>query len=142
MNIRAMTISDYEEVLALWQITSKRALSRSDERDQIDRFLSRNEGLSQVAVEDEKIIGTVLAGHDGRRGFLYHMAVLPQYRRKGIGEKLAKTALEQLKEQGIEKTRIFVFIDNFTGQGFWYSLGFSRRHDLYTYAYDDTEVPK
>ena len=77
-----MTIGDYDEVFALWQITSKRALSAADERSQIERYLHRNEGMSQVAVIDGKIVGTVLAGHDGRRGFIHHMAVLPDYRRR------------------------------------------------------------
>ena len=77
MQIRAMTIQDYDEVFAMWQITSKRALSKADERGQIERYLNRNAGMSQVAVVDGRIVGTVLAGHDGRRGFIHHMAVLP-----------------------------------------------------------------
>ena len=82
MQIRPMTINDYDEVFAMWQITTKRALSKADERDQIERYLLRNAGMSQVAVVDGKIVGTVLAGHDGRRGFIHHMAVLPDYRRR------------------------------------------------------------
>ena len=72
-----MTIEDYDEVYAMWQTTSKRALSKADERGQMERYLSHNKGMSQVAVIDGKIVGTVLAGHDGRRGFIHHMAVLP-----------------------------------------------------------------
>ena len=82
MIIRPMTIDDYDEVFAMWQITTKRALSKADERSQIERYLRRNEGMSQVAVIDGKIVGTVLAGHDGRRGFIHHMAVMPEYRRR------------------------------------------------------------
>ena len=54
-----MTIGDYDEVFAMWQITSKRALSKADERGQIERYLNRNKGMSQVAVIDGKIVGTV-----------------------------------------------------------------------------------
>ena len=97
MVIRAMTIEDYDEVFAMWQITSKRALSSADERSQMERYLKRNEGLSQVAVIDGKIIGTVLAGHDGRRGFIHHMAVLPEYRRRRIGHALAEKAIEMIR---------------------------------------------
>ena len=62
-----MTIDDYDEVYEMWQITTKRALSKADERDQMERYLKHNAGMSQVAVVDGKIVGTVLAGHDGRR---------------------------------------------------------------------------
>ncbi len=106
MVIRAMTIEDYDEVFAMWQITSKRALSSADERSQMERYLKRNEGLSQVAVIDGKIIGTVLAGHDGRRGFIHHMAVLPEYRRRRIGHALAEKAIEMIRSEGIEKLLI------------------------------------
>ena len=69
MIIREMTIDDYDEVYEMWQITTKRALSKADEKDQMERYLKHNAGMSQVAVVDGKIVGTVLAGHDGRRGF-------------------------------------------------------------------------
>ena len=107
MIIRPMTKEDYDEVYAMWQTTSKRALSNADSREQIERYLDRNAGMSQVAVADGKIVGTVLAGHDGRRGFIHHMAVMPQYRRKGIGHSLANTAIEKIKAEGIDKTHIF-----------------------------------
>ena len=78
MIIRPMKIEDYDEIFAMWQITTKRALSKADERSQIERYLIRNEGMSQVAVVDGKIVGTVLAGHDGRRGFIQRrLSALP-----------------------------------------------------------------
>lgn len=95
MIIREMTIDDYDEVYEMWQITTKRALSKADERDQMERYLKHNAGMSQVAVVDGKIVGTVLAGHDGRRGFIHHMAVLPEFRRKKIGHALAQTAIQK-----------------------------------------------
>ena len=107
MIIRPMKIEDYDEIFAMWQITTKRALSKADERSQIERYLIRNEGMSQVAVVDGKIVGTVLAGHDGRRGFIHHMAVLPEYRRRHIGHKLAQKAIECIAADGIDKTHIF-----------------------------------
>ena len=90
VQIKPMKIEDYDEIFAMWQITSKRALSKADDRDEIERYLKRNEGLSQIAVCDNKIVGTVLAGHDGRRGFIHHMAVMPDYRRKGIAKAMAE----------------------------------------------------
>jgi ribosomal protein S18 acetylase RimI-like enzyme len=129
-----MSIEDYDGVFSLWRITSSRALSFSDEKEELNKFLLRNEGLSVVAVCDGEIIGTVLAGHDGRRGFIYHMAVSPSHRRMGIGKRLAETAIRNLSSAGISKTHIFVFNDNFTGQGFWSSLGWVLRDDLLVFA--------
>lgn len=134
MTIREMQESDYGEVSAMWQVTSKRALSKSDGREEICRYLKRNEGLSVVAEEDGKIIGAVLVGHDGRRGFLHHMAVLPQYRRHGVARRMAQAALEGLNREGIDKTHIFVFSDNQAGQAFWSSMGFLRREDVLVYS--------
>ena len=135
ITIRPMTIKDYDEVYAMWLITSRRALSSADERPQIERYLKRNEGLSQVAVVDGKIVGTVLAGHDGRRGFIHHMAVLPEYRRRHIGHALAEKAIEKIKSEGIEKTHIFCYRDNETGQKFWRDFGFVKRDDIFDFSY-------
>ena len=139
MTIRPMTIGDYDEVFAMWQITSKRALSTADERGQIERYLNRNSGMSQVAVIDGKIVGTVLAGHDGRRGFIHHMAVLPEYRRRHIGHKLAEKAIEKITEDGIEKTHIFCYRTNEAGQKFWSDFGFERRDDIFDFSYNNID---
>ena len=135
ITIRPMTIDDYDEVYAMWQITTKRALSSADERVQIERYLKRNEGLSQVAGADGKIVGTVLAGHDGRRGFIHHMAVLPEFRRRHIGHALAEKAIEKITAEGIEKTHIFCYQNNETGQKFWSDFGFVKRDDVYVFSY-------
>ena len=132
-----MTKEDYDEVYAMWQTTSKRALSNADSREQIERYLDRNAGMSQVAAADGKIVGTVLAGHDGRRGFIHHMAVMPQYRRKGIGHSLANTAIEKIKAEGIDKTHIFCYQNNETGQNFWKDFGFKKRDDVFVYSFDN-----
>ena len=137
MIIRPMTKEDYDEVYAMWQTTSKRALSNADSREQIERYLDRNAGMSQVAVADGKIVGTVLAGHECRRGFIHHMSVMPQYRRKGIGHSLANTAIEKIKAEGIDKTHIFCYQNNETGQNFWKDFGFKKRDDVFVYSFDN-----
>ena len=140
MVIREMTIEDYDEVYEMWQTTSQRALSKADERGQMERYLSHNKGMSQVAVIDGKIVGTVLAGHDGRRGFIHHMAVLPEYRRKRIGHSLAEKAIEMIKLQGIDKTHIFCYQNNETGQSFWRDFGFNKREDVFVYSFDNDKI--
>ena len=136
MIIREMKAEDYEEVYAMWQITTKRALSKADSKEGIPKYLARNPGMSQVAVIDGKIVGTVLAGHDGRRGFIHHMAVMPRYRRHGIGHKLAQTAIDKIQAEGIDKTHIFCYQNNETGQSFWKNFGFKRRNDVFVYSYE------
>ena len=140
MIIRPMTIDDYDEVFEMWQTTSRRALSAADERDQMERYLRRNEGMSQVAVVDGKIVGTVLAGHDGRRGFIHHMAVLPEYRRRRIGHSLAEKAIEKIRAEGIDKTHIFSYQNNEIGQNFWRDFGFEKRDDVFVYSYDNHQL--
>ena len=130
MLIRPMTIEDYDEVYAMWQITSKRALSSADSRENIERYLGRNQGMSMVAVCDGRIVGTVLAGHDGRTGFIHHTAVHPDYRRKHIGKALVQKATEKIAQSGINKTQIYCYKDNVTGQSFWRSMGFNRTDNV------------
>lgn len=136
MIIREMTIADYEEVYQMWQTTSKRALSKADEKPQMECYLKHNAGMSQVAVIDGKIVGTVLAGHDGRRGFIHHMAVMPEYRRNRIGHSLAERAIEKIKSEGIDKTHIFCYQNNETGQSFWRDFGFVKRDDVFVYSFN------
>ncbi len=130
MHIRPMKIEDYDEIYAMWQITSKRALSPSDSRENIESYLRRNPDMSMAAVCDGKIVGTVLAGHDGRTGFIHHTAVHPDYRRQHIGKALVEKALEKLSEAGIKKTQIYCYSDNSAGQEFWSSMGFKRTDNV------------
>lgn len=132
--IRAMTIEDYDEVFAMWQITTKRALSDADNRENIAFYLDRNPNMSQVAVVNGKIVGTVLCGHDGRRGFIHHMAVLPEYRRHQIGMKLARKGLDAICAAGIAKTHIFCYTNNQLGQSFWKAMGWEKRDDVYVFS--------
>lgn len=130
MQIRPMTINDYDEIYAMWLITSKRALDSADSRENIEKYLLRNPDMSMVALDGDKIVGTVLAGHDGRVGFIHHMAVAPDYRRRHIGQALAKAACERIFAEGIDKIQIYCFCDNEAGQKFWNSLGFVRTENI------------
>ena len=139
MIIREMKPEDYDQIYSMWQITSTRALSEADSRQGIEKYLARNPGMSMVAEIDGKIVGTVLAGHDGRRGFIHHMAVMPQFRRHGIGKKLAKAATDKIFEDGIDKIHIFCYQNNETGQSFWRDFGFEKREDVFVYSYKDSK---
>jgi len=131
MQIRIMTPDDYERVYALWKSTPGVGLSDVDDtKASITRFLKRNNGCCFVAEEREQLVGTILSGHDGRRGHIYHAAVHPDFRRQGIGRALVQAALDALAAEGITKAMLVVFQVNADGNEFWESLSFTTRDDL------------
>lgn len=131
MNIRKMHIDDYEQVYALWLSCKGMGLNSVDDTmDGIKRFLERNPETCFVAVSDSIIVGVIIAGNDGRRGYIYHTAVNPDFRRQGIGKELVNAALEALKRCGITKTALVVFEHNQEGNEFWEEMGFVSRNDL------------
>lgn len=131
MRFRTMQCEDYDEVYALWLSCSGMGLNNLDDsREGIAVFLNRNPQTCFVAAEEEKIVGAIMVGSDGRRGYIYHTAVHPDYRRRGIGKALVERALQALKEIGIHKVAMVVFRSNLDGNLFWEKLGFTIREDL------------
>lgn len=131
MNIRKMSIEDYEDVYALWTSCSGMGLNNLDDsKEGIDKYLKRNPTTSFVAEDDGKIVGVIMAGHDGRRGYIHHTAVLPSYRNRGIAKRLVDAAVNALDEEGINKIGLVAFAKNEIGNGFWKKMGFSVRDDL------------
>ena len=97
MIIRTMTINDYEQVYALWLNTPNMGLNNLDDsKDGITKYLSRNPNTCFVAESDANIIGVILSGHDGRRGYIHHTAVSGDMQRRGIGDALVKVAMSAL----------------------------------------------
>lgn len=132
MNIeyRLMNIEDYEQAYDLWLLCGNGLNNKDDSREGIDKYLKRNPITSFVAVCEEKVVGVILCGHDGRRGIIQHACVSPEYRRFGIGSKLVDLALEALKAEGINKVLLVAFKKNEGGNKFWESQGFTLREDL------------
>jgi len=131
MEIRKMTIDDYDGVYALWMSCRNMGFNDVDDsREGIGRFLRRNPETVFVAVEGDDVEGVILGGHDGRRGFIHHMAVRGSCRRKGLATKLLDTCLEAMKRENISKVALLVFKYNEAGNAFWESQGFTVRDDL------------
>ncbi len=131
INFRTMTIDDYDRVYELWINTPGMGLNTTDDsREGIDKYLKRNPTTSFIAECDGKIIGVIMAGHDGRRGFIHHTAVLPEYRNQGIAKKLVDCAMSALDKEGINKVALVAFKKNDVGNGFWANIGFTERNDL------------
>ncbi|WP_020405340.1 GNAT family N-acetyltransferase [Hahella ganghwensis] len=134
--IRSMNIGDYSAVIALWNESEGLTLRDSDSKDAIARYLARNPGLSFVALFEESIVGGVLVGTDGRRGYLQHLAVASHYRGLGVGRQLVAAALEGLKAQGIEKTHLFVHAVNKEAQKFYEGLGWIARDEIRMFSFN------
>jgi N-acetylglutamate synthase len=131
IRISNFTIESYDRVLDLWkQCGEGIGLSDSDSRENIQLYLDRNPGMSLIAELDNELAGVILAGHDGRRGYIHHLAVSPSYRRQGTGKLLVNTCLIKLKDAGILKCHILIFNNNQAGLKFWKSIGWTFREDI------------
>ena len=131
-----MTIEDYDEVFALWtKIRGFGIRSIDDSKEGIEMFLKRNPSTSVVAEEDGKIIGSILCGHDGRRGCLYHVCVDEAHRRKGIGKAMVVRAMEALRAERINKVTLIAFTDNDLGNAFWNTIGWTKREEYNYYDF-------
>jgi ribosomal protein S18 acetylase RimI-like enzyme len=128
--LRAMTPADYHAVLALWRASEGIGLNESDTREAIAAYLMRNPGFSLVTEIEGVIVGALLSGHDGRRGYLHHLAVASPHRRRGLGRALVDESLARLHAQGIAKCNIFLFANNAAGRAFWLREGWTPREDL------------
>jgi len=127
-----MLEADLDEVLDLWRSTPGVGLNEADEPARLRAYLARNPGLSLVARDGRKLIGAVLCGHDGRRGYLNHLAVAVEYRNRGLGRRLALACLSKLQSLGIARCNIFLYNDNEPGERFWTHCGWRERTDLKT----------
>lgn len=132
MIIRNFTIDDYDRVYALWMSSKNMGFNNVDDsREGIDRFLKKNPNTCFLAEEDGRCIGIIMAGNDGRRGYIYHTCVAEEYRGRGIGRQLVERTVEGLKAEGITKAALVAFTRNEAGNAFWEKMGFVRRDDLY-----------
>ena len=126
-----MTIADYEKVYALWMSCKNMGFNDIDDsKEGIARFLERNPNTSFVAIENDELLGIILGGHDGRRGYIYHMSVAENHRKKGIGSALVEKCLESFKNEKISKVALLVFKYNEAGNTFWEKQGFILREDI------------
>jgi len=130
LNIHEMSIDDYQEIYSLWEKSTQIGLSKADSHHSIRLFLERNPGMSFTAWQEGKLVATVLCGHDGRRGYIHHLMVHPEYRRQGMGQSLVSRCMFALTRIGIQKVHLFVYEDNENGIKFWESLGWTKRVEL------------
>lgn len=131
LRIRNMTMADYPAVYALWLSCPGMGLNDLDDsEDGIRRYLERNPDTCFVAEGSAGIVGVIVSGHDGRRGYIYHTAVSPVFQKQGIGTRLVEAALDSLQTAGIHKAALVAFARNEAGNAFWERMGFTPREDL------------
>ena len=131
MYLRKMKIEDYDNVYLLWMSCIGMGLNNLDDsKDGIEKFLNRNPDTCYLAIEADEVIGVIMVGNDGRRGYIYHTAVHPNYRKQGIGKALVEIALDSLLKLGINKVALVVFERNKVGNSFWERMGFTQRNDI------------
>ncbi len=130
VSILPFTTEDHAEVYALWRKCEGVGLSSADSQTSIAAYLARNPGMSFIARGNEVVVGAILGGHDGRRGYIHHLAVHENYRRQGIASLLVEQCLSRLQEEGIQKCHLMIFHRNQTGIRFWQSIGWTFRQDI------------
>lgn len=123
-------MTHYPAVRALWEQSEGVGLSSADAPGAIASYLARNPGMSYVALDNGRVVGAILCGHDGRRGYVHHLAVHPDWRRQGIATRLITRALEHLQAAGIAKCHLFIFHANDAGKAFWQAVSWVLRQDI------------
>jgi len=130
IEILPMAVDDLEAVAVVWNATEGVGMNESDGPEQLRGFLDRNPGLSLIARDGSRLVGAVLCGHDGRRGFLYHLAVLTDYRKRGLGRAMVDRCLKSLSMLGLLRCNILIYVDNHSGEQFWKKAGWYDRSEL------------
>jgi putative acetyltransferase len=124
--IRPFVEGDIEPALRLWSGVEGLGLTESDNKEAIELFLRRNPGFSAVAtLASGEIVGTVLCGHNGRAGFLYHLVVVESHRRRSIGTQLVEFCFAKLADAKIPRCNIFVYTANGLSNQFWAKTGWN-----------------
>lgn len=131
---RELTAADFDEVAQLWR--ESEGLGNCETREQFIRFLDRNPGLSPAACSDGHIVAAVLCGHDGRRGYLYHLAVKATHRRQGITSKMLSWCVTRLAALRISRCTVHVYREHADGVNYWRHIGWRERVDLVPFAFD------
>jgi len=132
---RNMRIADYQAVVELWQACEGLSIRDADSRAGVERYLARNPGLSFVAELEARIVGSIMAGHDGKRGYIQHLAVAEQARHRGIASRLVASCVDALKAEGIEKSHVHVLKHNRDGNAYWSRLGWRQRTEVVMYSF-------
>jgi ribosomal protein S18 acetylase RimI-like enzyme len=138
---RQLQLTDHAGLMALWQRCEGISLRDADSVESMQKYLLRNPGLSFVADQQGQIVGSLMAGHDGRRGYIQHLAVADEHRRQGIAGQLLEHCLAALAAQGIVKSHVHVIHSNRLGIEFWTRRGWTHRGEIEMYSFVNGDNP-
>jgi ribosomal protein S18 acetylase RimI-like enzyme len=123
----AMNLNRFDELINFWKSIEGLYLSDDDSYENLSVFLKRNPKLNFVVLRGDSIIATIKCSHDGRRGYIHHLAVKEGFRKKGIARELVARCLNNLREKGIKEYRVFVVDSNQEAIRFWKHIGFEEQ---------------
>lgn len=135
IDIREFSVADYAAARSLWDRSEGMGLSDADSPEGVERFLARNPGTSFVAEDDGLVVATILGGHDGRRGFIYHLAVSETHRRRGLGRRLVGLCLDALRARGVQKCHLLTLRENEEGLAFWRKIAAEERKTVVMFSF-------
>jgi len=141
MQYRNLLIADHTGLMRLWSSCDGLSLRDADSRASMDKYLQRNPGLSFVAEEKGVIVASLMAGHDGRRGYIQHLAVANESRGQGIAARLLELCLDALLQEGIVKSHVHVLHSNQIGNEFWRRRGWIHRAEIEMYSFVNGDNP-
>lgn len=124
MKIRNYTEEDRDQVVSLWNSVLPGSVDHNNPEIVIDRKTAADDGLFFVAVDNDVILGTIIAGYDGHRGWLYSVAVNEQFRRQGVGSRLVRHAEAALTKLGCLKLNLQIRENNADVTAFYEAIGF------------------
>ena len=134
MKIEEFKIKYYDRVVELWKKAGI-GMGSSDTIDDVSRVLNKNPDLFLIGKEQEKVIAVVIGAFDGRRGYVHHLAVDPDYQHKGFGRTIMKALIEQFRKRNIHKVHLFIEKSNKRVVEFYNNLGWDVREDLIMMSY-------
>ncbi|MFX0031532.1 MAG: GNAT family N-acetyltransferase [Candidatus Hodarchaeota archaeon] len=129
MEIEKFTIENYENIVQLWKKVDL-SITSSDSKEEIERMIKKNPNLSLISKIGGKIVGVVMGGFDGRRGYVHHLAIDPKYQKKGFGRKLMDELMERFRQKKVHKVHLFIEKRNKDVITFYQKLGWEMRNDL------------
>ena len=134
MKIEKFKIEYYDEVVELWRKAGIEIVS-SDTIDEVTRVLNRNPDLFLIGKLHEKVISVVIGAFDGRRGYVHHLAVDPDYQKIGFGKIIMEALIEQFRTKNIQKVHLFIEKSKKSVVKFYSNLGWDVREDLIMMSY-------
>lgn len=129
MKIETFIMDHYQDVITLWKKAGI-SVGSSDSEQEIEKVLQRNPSLFLVGKKESRIISVVIGGYDGRRGYVHHLAVDPEFQRMGYGEKLMEELMNRFREMKVHKIHLFIEKDNKNVVNFYQHHGWEVRNDL------------